>query len=613
MRALLAGYLERQPGPDRGGPLKCLMARGSLPSRRTSELQVVENGLGLGAAQVFQISAGTTALAQADDAAVVLDGWLAREHLPTSDAPKSDAQLALELYREVGLEIVNQLSGEFAIIIADHRDRKLIAIRDPFGTRQLFWRTDRNRVEVASQLWQLFEPTELSSNDIDLDFVGTFLAKQSSVGEATSLRSIRRLRSGSYLLALSSTPGVSSERYWTPVGHVRQVDMEAEEAAGVFREMFFESIAATVRDVSKPWAELSGGLDSSSIVAAIAKGETGITPLAGTLTLTWPHTSASDESNWARLLADHAEVPNHQIDCTDLFFEGAFEDATYRSDPHFGILCHPMHRAEVEFLSAESAHVLLSGARAEPVVLDRIPPIHLSELLAKGNLIKLLSEAKRWQEGLSQPLLNILYWNCLRPLWKSHNVDHSAASRRSLAPWIHPEFVKDRQIGNSGAVGAAEKLFSSAADQYQYEKLVRSEDMMHRGIVEWSLDVRHPFLNRRLIEFSFSLPWSVMMEPRAAKTLLRKGLQRELPPEIKNRKNWSGPTAAAFKTLARKWGVIEPLLKSSLLVEMGIFDGREWQKAMQLARHGHAENFAELTSSLALEIWLRCLLKHEEL
>lgn len=135
--------------------------------------------------------------------------------------------------------------------------------------------------------------------------------------------------------------------------------------------------------------------------------------------------------------------------------------------------------------------------------------------------------------------------------------------------------------------------------------IVRSEQLIHRGYVDWSLEVRYPFLYKPLVEFCFAVPWEIKHRPGEHKSLLRLGLEGVLPERVRQRRSWTGPTTAAFKTLVRSRRFLDDLASSSYLVELGVFDRDEWLHALRLARQGHCDNFVALTSCMAFEYWLR--------
>ncbi len=310
---------------------------------------------------------------------------------------------------------------------------------------------------------------------------------------------------------------------------------------------------------------------------------------------------------------EHHGLANHQIVCDDLFLDGADEESRYRNEPHFGILCHPMIRAESERLRACGVEVLLSGARAEAVVLgDWASPLHLADLLRGRRLEAFVDELLRWQRGTHRPLANLLWTFALRPLLGRRRYLRSQTDSGSLDPWVDRRFARRMNLRERAQKALACKRFYSIAQQSQYEQLVRSEQMIARGFIEWSCEIRHPFLYRPLVELALAIPWVEKVSPWEAKLLLRRSLAGRLPEMVRERRGGAGPGPAIYKAFARRWGIIEPIVRSPLLAELGFLDGKQLYRAAELARFGAAQKFVSFLSCLAFEHWLRTVTGFEE-
>jgi asparagine synthetase B (glutamine-hydrolysing) len=296
-----------------------------------------------------------------------------------------------------------------------------------------------------------------------------------------------------------------------------------------------------------------------------------------TLTFVWDETPQSDERRWSDPVVREHDLVNHRLRGDDQFFDGAHEASLYRNEPHFGLLCHPMVRAEAELLRNARVEVLLSGSRAEPVVLpDLTPPVHLADHLRHLRLQAFVRELLRWQRGTHQPLLNLFLRFALQPLLKPHRSFGSSEEAPALSPWVDKSFARRMRLQDRVQAARAEKRFHSIAQQLQYERLCRSEQMVHRGFSEWSCEVRYPFLYRPLVEFVLALPWEQKVSPREGKLLLRRSLAGRLPEVVRTRQGGAGPGPSMYKAYARRWATIEPVVRSSLLVSMGFLDRAEF-------------------------------------
>lgn len=278
---------------------------------------------------------------------------------------------------------VARLIGEFTFLLWDPQHRRLVAARDALGLRELFYLHRAGQFCIGSQLRMCLPDPALS--DIGEEYVADFLATQTSFGEVTPFRAVRRLPAAHTLIVADGR--VSISRFWDlavpPIRRSRSARENQERFLAVFRE----AVSHCLDPSANVCAELSGGLDSSSIVCIaqdLLREKPGRAKDFSTVTLVWDETPQSDERRWSETVVDAYGLTNHKVRCDDLFFEGMSEAAQYRNEPHFGICSHPMLRAEGELLRAFGVDILLTGARAESVVLDDMtPPVHLAELLKR--------------------------------------------------------------------------------------------------------------------------------------------------------------------------------------------------------------------------------------
>lgn len=538
---------------------------------------------------------------------VALDGVLDNRGeliplLQAGDLDTGDPGLIAEAYHRWGADCSKHLIGEYVFVVWDERRQRLVASRDAFGTREIFYSIDEDWVQLGSQVWQLKESVGLK--DLNPEFLSGMLACGIVIDGSTPLKGVERLKAGETLVVEGRN--VRTLQAWSLSEDVRSSACnEPQEYVERFAELFHEAVELCLETPGRVSAELSGGLDSSAIVAVAAKSlsaEDGNWALP-TVTLTWPETTQSDESAWARLVARETGVENVHVPCESAFFDQAISAAELRSEPHFGILCFPMHTKEVEAFRQLNTDVLLSGSRAEAVVLDQLPPIHLADQLRQGQFRQLWKDIPKWQEHLCEPLLNVVSWYCLRPLFTSRSLEESIDGQYSLPPFLDVRFARETEI--ESRVGPHRpKVFSSPAMQHQFEMLGHSEQMLHRGYVDLAFECRYPFLYRPLVDHCFSTPWEVKHQPGRPKTLLREGLKHVLPDQVTRRQGSTSPTYAALKTLQRNPDILRDL-EDPILAEIGAVDRDRWNQALKQLRHGRCYDFAGFTTCIATEYWIR--------
>jgi asparagine synthase (glutamine-hydrolysing) len=608
MRAVLAAVIHLEGGPVGRHEILALAGRAQLPRPGAASLELEP-----GAAFLRQLAVPSPAAPPVlgpRGLRVLLDGTLTRhaELAQQLGAPAeaTAAELVATAYERWGERLGEHLDGELAYLVWDPRARRLLAGRDPFGVRELFYRRHGDRLWVASQLRML--TADLGPEDLDEEYAADFLSAQCAVGEATALRSVRRVRAGCTLRLEGSR--LSSDRTWVPRLQPELAHLSLPASAEAFRAAFGEAVLRTSQGPARLWAELSGGLDSSSIVCTLEelrRSGAAVPPLS-TLALVWNDTEVADERPWSRTVVEKYRLDHREVPADDAFFDGALEAARFRSDPHFGLLCGPMFDAELGALEAQGATVLLCGSRAESVVFsDGTPPMHLAESLRRGRWLRFARDLGAWQRASHEPLANLFFSYGLRPALSPATFYRSTEDRGAVDPWIASTFAARLDLGRRLQRPRAERLARSLTVQTQLERLARSEPLLARGKVEWAVEARHPFLDRALVELSLSLPWQAKVSPTEGKPLLREALRGVLPEKVRTRIGGAGPGPSAYKAFARRWDRLKPFFESSKLVELGFLDGPQFQRAAELARFGACEKFGAFTSALAFEIWLTSL------
>lgn len=622
MRAVIGGIVNRDGGPIDQRELDLFAARARLPWGGKPRIQSGE-GFGLVWIPAFPHGEGIAAHADAgrfsggERFVVFVDGTLDnRSELaselglpPDAAAPRTEASLIAAALERWGAACAARLIGEFTFVAWDRRERRLLAARDAFGLRELFFKDDGRQIRIASQCCMILDRPALS--DLDEEYVADYLAAQEPWGPATPFKAIRRLPSGHWLTVTRDRFEI--RRFWEPGRPLLRYRDDAEYAEH-FRALFREAVERCLSTGGRVWADLSGGLDSSSIVCLaqeILQSDPSAAPDFATMTYVWDETPQCDERELALTVVEKYGLVNHQVKGDDRFFDGAYEEALYRNEPQHSIFCQPMMRDIAEMLRASSVPVLLCGTRAETVVLDdSMPPVHLIDLARGLRLNAFMRELMRWQRGTHVPLANIVLGCVLRPLFGKYDYLRSLrfmGNPGKPEPWVNREFARRMKLQDRARVLLPDNHFHGFAQRYQCEILMRTEQMMARGSMDWSCEIRHPFLYRPLVELALAIPWEEKMAPREAKLLLRRSLVGTLPERIRTRRGGAGPGPAMYKAFAKRWASIEPVVRSSWLVSMGYLDGAEFSRAAEQARFGAISSWVSFKSCLAFEYWLRAI------
>ena len=513
-----------------------------------------------------------------------------------------DAELVLAAHDAWGDACAAQLVGDFAFGLWDRVRRRLLCVRDALGVRPLYVLLHGGRLCFATQLRQV-----LAAHGRVPPFDPEFVADRLALGvdradaDCTPYRGVSRLKPGHRLIAADGR--VRVERYWqwrTPNGGGGGND---EESIDRFRETFFEAVACRMRGGGPVWADVSGGLDSSSIAAVAVRrgGSAGVRAVS----VVFGQSTLSDERPWAETAARELGIEQRFID-GDVHhpFSRLREAADYWEEPHAAAAFFGVHRAYGRLFAGPAPPVLLAGVGAEAIVMHKHQaPVHLADLLRRGRISALWSVLHRWQRVSGAPLSNLAWSYCLRPLVRRRLVEHEWSP--GTHDWVEPAFARRWDLRGRTRNAHMPPVEGGPADRRQVEMIGRISGFLVRGYLEKACDIRYPFLHRPLVELALAVPWRVKEVPGETKALLRRAMRGVLPEEIRRRTIDVSTGHAVYAGLRREWPVLREVADASVLVDLGIVNRKRLHDALHLARQGHAVHLGGLLTTLTLDAWLQ--------
>lgn len=180
----------------------------------------------------------------------------------------SDTECIPHLYEEYGLDFVQHLHGMFAVALWDAKRERLVLARDRLGKKPLYYSEDPGELKFASEMKSLLADPSLDRTPDHLA-IHHYLTLQYVPAPWSALRSVRKLEPGHMLV--KSRAGLSTIRYWRPEypPNGMMVPLSDRELAGQLRERLMEAVRIRMISERPLGAFLSGGLDSSAIVASM--------------------------------------------------------------------------------------------------------------------------------------------------------------------------------------------------------------------------------------------------------------------------------------------------------------------------------------------------------
>jgi asparagine synthase (glutamine-hydrolysing) len=453
-------------------------------------------------------------------------------------ATGSDCEAILHAYEESGPDCVRELNGIFAFALWDDRRRRLVAARDEFGVKPLYWWSDGRRVAVASEIRALLE-AGLGTVDVDPTALDHYLACRFVPAPRTLFAGISKLPAASTLVVEQGrTPRVHT---WREAPDEPHQDVSHDALAELLAERFCDAVERQMMSDVPYGAFLSGGVDSAAVVAAMAARST---HPPTTFTIGFPgHGALLDERGPA---AESARLigTNHRdtaIEETDFLSELAW------AMPHLEEPCGIPSAAPLGQLarfSAQRVKVVLAGQGADEP--------HGG--YGRHQAAALLGPLRVAPAALASPAAAVA--RALPRAARARRAAHVLGGRGDAGRLLRLVEITDAPVrsallGQPGSEAQEERLRMARAvlrdvsgrsllDQALYldtrmflpDGILICNDKMSMAA---SLELRVPFLDVELMRFVERIPASARVRPRAGKRLHRMAMERLLPPGVADR------------------------------------------------------------------------------
>ncbi len=485
----------------------------------------------------------------------------------------SDTELVLRLYETRGLDALSELNGMFAFAILDGRKRKLVAARDRFGIKPLYFTQAGGRFALASELRTLLRVPGLV-RELDRESLSHYLTLRFVPGERSILAGVRRLPPG-HLLELDLDTQALDVRRWYRLRFARDDGPVREEWVARLHESLRNAVARwNLADVPVA-CSLSGGLDSSAVVALLA--EAGVRDLRTyTLGFTDEEDSHLNELPLARALATRYGAQHHEVvvDARELL-DDLLAMVWSLDEPYGGGLPSWYVFREI----ARDVKVAHTGSGGDELFGNyrRFVPFE------RGRLARFRPrDVRRYH---------------MQPSYYFDDDEKRSLLREPGPPTAQ---LLQRVFDDSGSRSARDSvLYLDVATQLPDEFL----HMTDRFSMAHSLEARTPFLDHELVELIASIPPALRTSADDPKGLLRDAVATLLTPAHLDapKRGFVFPLARWLRRELRP--LAERLLSDERLESQGIF--RTGIAERYLAPHvdGRADESERLWPLLMFQLW----------
>jgi asparagine synthase (glutamine-hydrolysing) len=483
---------------------------------------------------------------------------------------RSDAEAALHLIEESGASAIARLQGKFALAVWDRDRERLLIARDRLGVKPIYFWNRNGLFLFASEIKGLLAHPDVGRT-VDWQSVGSFLTFMATPSPDTCFEGVHKLEPG-HFLEIGREGEVRRRAYWDPADAAPAAPMSFEEAARETRRLAARAVRKRCMGDVPIGAFLSGGVDSSAVVALMA--EAGAEHI-NTFSVGYEDAAELDERRFAREVSDRFGTEHREV------IVGAREVAAFlprlvvaQDEPLGDPVCVPLHY--VSRLARDSGiKVVQLGEGADelfcgypwyqPYLEEDARFERLARALGRGTVRAGSGLAAQALEafGRAPDLRRLLNRRAASlPTFMGGAVVFDS---RELARILSPEH------GDGGEAAMLAKG-SRARERRDFDVLARMTDLELRqrlpelllmrvdkmGMAN-SIEGRVPFLDHELVEFVLPLPQSLKLE-RGLKGLLKHAVRDLLPPELLARPKvgFPAPVAHWFAELG------EPFMRKAL-------------------------------------------------
>jgi asparagine synthase (glutamine-hydrolysing) len=523
----------------------------------------------------------------------------------------SDTEAIVHAYDQYGTDCPKYLRGMFAFAIWDERTKSLFLARDRVGKKPLLYAQLDGELVFGSEFTALLEHPRVS-RDVDFEAIHHYLSFICVPAPLTAYRAIRKLEPGHSLLWRDGE--IKTERYWQ-LDFSKKVSIGEEEAGERVVELLREAVRVRLMSEVPLGAFLSGGIDSSAVVALMAQESS---EKIKTFSIGFDEQDFS-ELHHARRVAEHVGADHHEFvvrpDAMEILptlvehYGEPFADSSaipsyYVSKETRGFVTVALNgdggdecfagyeRYAAMNIAQKYAHlpaglrdgVIANVVRALPGFDAHQNPLRKARRFVAAASLPPVERYLRWVSAFDEATKQKLY---------SEGFRHDTAKFRT-ASILEPWFAK---ANGTGIVDAA--LLTDTMTYLPNDLLVK----MDIASMTVSLEARSPFLDHHLMEFAASLPEKLKVRRLTTKYLLKRVLRKLVPSEnlTRGKMGFGVPIGHWFR------GAMQPFLRETLLSEKALARGMFRPEMVRQLIDSHvsvkADHSHRLWSLLMLELW----------
>ena len=512
----------------------------------------------------------------------------------------SDTQVIIEGYKKWGREVLQKLNGMFAFVIFDKYKKSFFGARDRFGIKPFYYFYNGKDFAFASELKSILEYK--IDRKVNREALKDYLLLEYIPVGLSIIDGVTKLEKGHCFNLQDSNLEIS--KYYNVLDKIKPSKLSEKEAIEGFEYHFKQSVKRRQISDVKLGAFLSGGLDSSLVCSHFDQSDLKLE----TYNIGFD-VKAFDESEYAEKVAKEINSNHHFYEVSAKNILETIEDIVDSYDEPFAVpsvipslaLCSKAKENVTVALGGDGGDELFMGYGYYNWVnrLNKVNKLGTIGRNTIGNLLSISNNRNRRASRVfkinpkSDPLIH---------LWSQEQYMFSEKEISSLLDTSYINSSLSNSLKDIRSVTDDEMLQISLFDLEHYlpENLLYKMDI---ASMKSAVEVRLPFLDHELVEYSVNLPTSCKVNDGNQKYLLKKALEKKVSKELVYRKKWGFPAPIENWLYNELSYLIDKYLNKETISNQGYFNYNEVEKLVTKFRKGEGFHFKRIWALIVFGMW----------
>lgn len=498
-----------------------------------------------------------------------------------------------EAYRQYAEVLPDNMEGSFAFAIYDKNKNYIFCARDSLGIAPLYYTQTPNGYKFASSIDTLLALPSVVKKP-NLHSLGTMIRCFAVDYYDTMYEGIYRLPPGHKMIIENGKKYI--ERYWFPEKIKINYTIGEEEAAHELKALFARAVDRSVSTLAETAFELSGGLDSSSVVSLLAQKAD--PSQIDSYSMSFEDLKC-DEGSYVDALLVQYPLKHQKIPVGKLDYHNKFSlESLYALSPNWPIsLTFAMIIPMLKQMKEDGKKVVVSGQGGDHLFTGSAYVLY--DLLVRGKFRAFYDELKTHRRPWSAFKAYVL-----KPFLGDKRVD-KLKGLLGKVPLGHCFWNTCTMVNMTDLVGIKNHAIKDELDAVTTacHSTVMDGNIFHCAQQHFGIQYRHPFFDKGLVEFALSLPPEMKYGNRTIKRILRKAMEGVLPEKINRR----GDKAEFSELIRQQINAVDlsTFFDDPHIVRLGVVEKDDVAQCVEMYRNGKLRYVSYLWTLINVEFWYR--------